>query len=183
MPDAVRGIMTENTHRIFLGFTVMDRYQKYLNLLAGAFVLLVSVTACVTSSRPDDVDGQLDEISTAMAYGDYDLAQKLCDSLLEMVSATDSAAVSENQAGTLGIMYMKLSEHRNEDENVADATICVRYAYRHSADSLKAFSASLPLEDQRHFVLLRRIGLSIDNPVDLSDSDISHEDYPADSVE
>ena len=132
------------------------------------------LTAC--SSGKVDVDSRLADASAAVADEDWASAQSLCDDVFRMLSTADSSAVGENQAAELAILYMKLSEHVEEEENVADAAQAFRYAFRQSADSMRAFSMSLPLEDQRHFVLLRRIGLSIDNPVDLMDADITHED-------
>ena len=83
--------------------------------------------------------------------------------------------MDERQAGALALLFMELSDHRNEDENVAVAAQCLQYAYKVSADSLRGFSAALPLEEQQHFELLRRITVSIDNPVDLSEEDFFEE--------
>lgn len=144
-------------------------------LLAVVAALGCMLSAC-SGTDMTDVDGNLDIISDAIADGDYEIARDLCNGVLAMVAGPDSVHVDEMQAGRLGILYMRLSEHYNEEENIADATQCIRYAFRRSDDSLKVFSAALPLEDVRHFVLLRRIGLSIDNPVDLTDSDMMHEE-------
>ncbi|MDE6528475.1 MAG: hypothetical protein K2L78_05460 [Muribaculaceae bacterium] len=120
------------------------------------------------------VDECLDTASEAIADGDYGHAQQLCNGVIAMLDCADSTQVDETRAVALGILYMRLSEHCNEDENIADATQCIRYALRRSGDSLRIVSAELPLDDVRHFELLRRIGLSIDNPVDLSDRDMTH---------
>lgn len=120
----------------------------------------------------------------AIADGDYELAQLLCDNVRDIIYSADSASVDENQAAGLGILYMKLSEHRNGEDNVAEAMQCLRYAFRQSSDSLKLFSAGLPLEDERHFVLLRRLGLSLDShPVDLTGNGLSNGDMAPDSIE
>lgn len=167
-----------NQLHTILYFRQMKLKLKYIasTTLTG-MMLLMTLSACSASTEQMDVDTRLEDIASVMAYGRYDMAQDLSDELLDYMTATpDSSSVTESQAGTLGIMYMKLSEHQNEDENVADATMCMRHAFRLSTDSLKSFSESLSLDDQRHFVLLRRIGLSIDNPVDLTGDDIAHED-------
>ena len=153
---------------------IHSAFARIIRSLILPSIMLTVMAGCGTSA-PDDVDSSLDEINSLMAFGDYDHAQKLCDNVLTLITDTDSSAVTETQGGTLGIMYMKLSEQRNEDENVGNATICIRYAYRISADSLKEFAASLPFEDERHFELLRRIGLMIDNPVDLSEEEPMHD--------
>ncbi len=139
--------------------------------LAAAFG--VAAASC-GGSHDVDIDACLEEASDAIGEDDYGRGQLICDDLFAMVSGADSVRFTEMQAGELGILYMRLSEHVREEENIADATQCVRYAFRLSNDSLKAFAVALPLDDVRHFVLLRRIGLSIDNPVDLADTDMTH---------
>ena len=42
--------------------------------------------------------------------------------------------MDERQAGTLAMLFMELSDHRNEDENVAVDSQFMQYAYRVSAD-------------------------------------------------
>lgn len=130
-----------------------------------------------------DVDSRLADASAAMADENWHGAQRLCDDVYRLLSTADSVKVGENQAGELAILYMKLSEHINEEENMADATQAFRYAFRQSADSMASFLTALPLEDQRHFVLLRRIGLSMDNPVDLMDADLTHDGIPEDDAD
>lgn len=144
----------------------------------GWLMACVVACACAGCSKPAyiHVDDCLAAASEAIADEDYVRAQQLCDDMLSMIGSADSIRFGEASAGRLGILYMRLSEHRNEDENIADATQCIRYAFRQSADSLTAFSVGLPLDDVRHFVLLRRIGLSIDCPVDLTDRDMTHPD-------
>ena len=129
-----------------------------------------------------DVAARLAEASAAVADEDWKSAQHISDGIYRLLSTADSTLVSVEQAGELSIIYMKLSEHVNEEENMADATQAFRYAFRHSGDSLRAFSMQIPLEDERHFVLLRRIGLSIDNPVDLMDDDLTHDGIPEDDT-
>lgn len=129
-----------------------------------------------------NADETLENAAEALASGNYEYAQQLCDEVAAITLGPDSAQVGEIASARLGILYMKLSEHRDEDENVAEATQCLRRAFRLSADSLKTFSLGLPLEDERHFVLLRRLGTSIDNPVDLTKGDLMHEGYSADSI-
>ena len=145
--------------------------------------LLCAVALCgCGGDHVDNIDDALDNAAETLAGGSYEYAQQLCDDMAAIAIGPDSAQMGEVASARLGILYMKLSEHRNEDENVAEATQCFRRAMRLSRDSLKAFSLTVPLEDERHFVLLRRLGTSIDNPVDLTKGDLMHEDYPADSI-
>lgn len=148
--------------------------------LADTFrlILLCAAITMLAACHGEAVSAEecLDDASVSLAEGNCQQAQTTCHHLLTLVTENDTAHISATQAARLGILFMKLSEHQKEDENVADAMVCLRYAYRMSDDSLRGFWTSLLPEDERHFVLLRRIGMSIDNPVDLSERDMP-EDY------
>lgn len=152
---------------------------KHLTITSLCAAALLAAASSCGGGKPD-VGGRLLDATNAVADEDWDSAQRLCNDIYRLLSTPDSLLVSETQAGELAILYMKVSEHLNEEENMADATQAFRYAFRRSDDSLRAFSMQLPLEEQRHFVLLRRIGLSIDNPVDLMDADLTHDGLPED---
>lgn len=157
--------------------------RNIINITGLLLSLMCAFALCGCGGENiDSVDEALENASEALTMGSYDYAQQLCDEVAEIALGPDSAQVGEVPSARLGILYMKLSEHCNEDENVAEATQCLRRAFRLSADSLKTFSLGLPLEDERHFVLLRRLGTSIDNPVDLTKGDLIHEGYSADSI-
>lgn len=147
------------------------------------YALLIPALSVSCTSGKIDVEDRLANANSAIVDEDWDAAQRLCDDVYRLISTPDSVMVDENQAGELAILYMKLSEHVSEEENMADATQAFRYAFRQSEDSMKTFLTALPLEDQRHFVLLRRIGLSIDNPVDLMDADLTHDGIPEDDAD
>lgn len=149
------------------------RHRLTAILTAAAFTA-TALTAC--HEAEPTVDELLAEATEAMADKDYGHMQTLCDHAITHMADTDTTAVDGAQAGRLAILYMILSDHRNEDENVAVAAQCLRYAYEHSADSLRTFSAGLPLDEQRHFELLRRIAVSIDNPIDLMGEEFTEED-------
>ena len=143
--------------------------MKRLFEAALAAVAIMIIQACATRTAPAFSD-RLAEADAALADGNYERAQDMANEMLEIAMTADSDAVGETESAHLGLLFMKLSEKQHED--VADATQCIRRAFRLSGDSLKAFFASLPLEDTPRFVLLRRIGLSIDNPVEqISETD------------
>lgn len=145
--------------------------MKRLFEAALAAIAIMMMQACATSTAPTFSD-RLAEADAALADGDYERAQRMANEMLGVAMTADSDAVGDSDAAHLGLLFMKLSEKQHEDENVADATQCIRRAFRLSDDSLKAFFAALPLEDTPRFVLLRRIGLSIDNPVEqISETD------------
>ncbi len=132
-----------------------------------AAIALTIMQGCSADNSARTFADRLSEANTALADGDYAIAQTLADDMLQTALGADSASIDEADAARLGILFMKLSERRNEDENVVYATQCIRRAFRLSNDSLKSFFATLPLEDTPQYVLLRRIGLSIDNPIEL----------------
>ena len=154
--------------------------STHTSVFSAILTLVLTLTSC--SSRTDVADS-LENASIAIADSDWTSAQSLCDGVFSLLATPDSTLVSERQAGELAILYMKLSEQRSEEENRADATRAFRYAYRLSKDSLHEFSATLPLEDQRHYDLLYRICFSIDNPVDLMDLDAGQEGHDEEFVE
>lgn len=158
--------------------------RRLIPVLAAVITAIAAVSCGSRAATQEQTATRLQDAAAAIADGDCVQAQSICDGLYGIMTGADSASVGETQAAMLGILYMKLAEQPQCDEtaDIACATQCLRRAMRLSPDSLKAFSASLPLDDQRHFVLLRRIGISIDNPVDLTSRDIAEEDYPADSI-
>ncbi len=158
-----------------LNYSVISMIQmkaKHAVVAAAFAIAAMCLTACSSGLSSTDIDSDLQEASTALTNGDYDRAQLVCDAVYNITTGADSTYVTENQAGALGILFMRLAEHQNEAENVAEATTCVRYAFRLSTDSLKQFSNSLPLDDVRYFEVLRRLILSIDQPADLEERDI-----------
>ncbi len=150
------------------------------NLLIALGCLITLGLALINISCDDSgltVDERLAEASEAIADRDYTHAQMICDNLAQYVAASDTTAIDEEQAAQLAMLFMMLSDQSNEDDNVAVATQCMRFAYSLSPDSLITFSQSLPLDEQHHFELLHRLTVSIDNPVDLDDEDFYHEEH------
>jgi hypothetical protein len=145
--------------------------------LRYTLMMLAIIILGACSNSPVSVEECLDDANASIADANWSQAQASCDHLLTLVIGVDSGVVTDTQAARLSIMFMKLSEHQREDENVADAMQCLRYALRISPDSLTKFSTTLPLEDERHFELLRHIDLSLDNPVDISDETDIPEEY------
>ena len=71
----------------------------------------------------------------------------------------------------LSLIYAKLSEKSNEDENMAMATKCFHQATEISADTVVEFFAKLPVEDAQYGELLKMLSSAIDAPRDISDRD------------
>ena len=148
------------------GMSFRPSIQIMKNCFLKLFFLLVIPFMAWSCAGGDDAAERISAAETAVNEGDYSRAQSLCTPL---VSEQGRKGLTETQLGQLSILYMRLSEHGDEEENIAVATQCFRDAFKMSADSLNAFFSTLQLEDQRHFVLLKRIGSSLDNPMDLSE--------------
>lgn len=132
--------------------------------------LVASVMACCLGScgggATADVSASLDDAEQLLADGHPEGAARICTDLM----ANDFDRLDEKQLGRMAIIFMKLPETEEVglDENVADATQCVRQAWKLSKDSLRGFMSALPPEDVPQFVMLTRISGSIDFPPDLS---------------
>lgn len=145
-----------------------------LKFLIALFATLMSVwilQGC--SGSKTDYDAVISDAQLALDEGDASRSGRICAELLNK----DIDALDEQQLGRLAIIFMKLSEVENSDENVADATQCFRRAWKLSADSMRSFVSQLPPEDLPRYVILSRIGGSIDSPPDLSE-----ETFPEDSI-
>lgn len=148
--------------------------RSLLNRVAGLlFLLLLPVLGACSDSTPADFDSSVADAEQSLADGQPDRAAQICTRLM----AEDFDKLDETQLGRMAVIFMKLPESENTDENVADATQCVRQAWKLSKDSLRGFLSGLPPEDVPHFVMLTRISGSIDFPPDLSE-----EKYPEDAL-
>jgi hypothetical protein len=145
---------------------------KKMSLLLLTAPLLLLLAACGSHSSRD-VDACLSDAEQLLAEGNPDGAARICATLM----AEDFDRLDENQLGRMAIVFMKLPDTDKTDENIADATQCVRQAWKLSGDSLRGFISTLAPEDVPHFVMLTRISGSIDFPPDLSE-----EGMPDDSI-
>ncbi len=140
--------------------------KKHLYLLSFLFAALLWLTAC--GSAADAASDQLQTADEAMAAGEYTQAQTIVDNLV----AKGYKGLSEDNLGRMAVLLMRLSEHSDNDENIAVATECYREAAALSADSLHAFTSTLTPEELANFFLVKRIATGIDNPVDLTAEDM-----------
>lgn len=149
------------------------------NILINRILLPLSVffvsflPAACGGNAASDVAASVDDAEQALADGQPEHAARVCADLM----ANYFDRLDENQLGRIAIVFMKLPESENSDENVADAIQCVRQAWKLSDDSLRGFYSTLSPEDVPHFVMLTRISGSIDFPPDLSE-----EHYVEDSI-
>lgn len=124
----------------------------------------LSLAACGGRDSSENLEASVAEAEQALAQGEPDRAASICTALM----AEDFDKLDERQLGRMAVVLMKLPEGEKTDENIADATQCVRQAWKLSADSLRGFISTLSPEDVPHFVMLTRISGSIDFPPDLS---------------
>ena len=134
--------------------------KKHLYLLSFLFAALLWLTAC--GSAADAASDQLQTADEAMAAGEYTQAQTIVDNLV----AKGYKGLSEDNLGRMAVLLMRLSEHSDNDENIAAL----------SADSLHAFTSTLTPEELANFFLVKRIATGIDNPVDLTAEEFTYED-------
>lgn len=134
-------------------------------MLPMVLSLAVLAAACAGEGGAADLDASVSEAEQSLADGQPDRASRICADLM----ANHFDKLDERQLGRLAVVFMKLPESENTDENVADATQCVRQAWKLSSDSLRGFLSTLPPEDLPHIVMLTRISGSIDFPPDLSE--------------
>ncbi len=147
-------------------------------LLIVSYLSLVAVFAFLAGCASDGGDAlseQIAAVDEALAEADYEQAQEILDDVLRH----GTRGISEENLGRLSVQLMRLSEHSDNEENVAAAATCFREAYRLSADSLRSFSSTLTPEEQAHFYLVKRIVAGIDNPVDLTSEEFLYEDSVA----
>lgn len=124
------------------------------------------MTIIIASCGSDvSIDTTISDAEQAYADGDYSRSQELCNSL----TSGEFDKLSEEQLGRLAILYMKLSESSNSYDNIAEAAVCIQQAWKLSTDSMQGFASSLSPEDLPHFVMITRIGGSLDAPLDLSE--------------
>lgn len=136
------------------------------------FCCMIFLQSCGRSTAGVSSETIVGDAEQALADGNTAQATSLCNSLL----ADSCRNLNEQQLGRLAIVFARLAETENGDENIADATQCVRLAWKQSDDSLRGFIATLPPEDVPLFVMLMRISGSIDFPPDLSEDHYSTED-------
>lgn len=142
--------------------TILNRFSLLLAVVIGALLL----ASCGSNVTDTSVALSLDDAEQLLADGRVNDAARICADLME----NDFDKLDENQLGRMAILYMKLPETESVsiDENVADATQCVRQAMKISNDSLRGFLSALSPEDLPLVVMLTRISGSIDFPPDLS---------------
>lgn len=132
-------------------------------------VLLSLVFASCAQMSVEETICEIEQMVTAESYvSTKDVADGLLRETATQLTAAEYCRIS--------IVYMKLAEIADEDENIALATQCYRNAFDSDPDSAKLFYDALPLEETAYAEMLNALVGSIDNPQDIPS------DEPIDSV-
>lgn len=119
--------------------------------------LLFFATACGAGSSNDNVLAA----ENALANKDFPGAQKICTTIVEKDSLNDLDA---GQLCRMSILFMELSEHADEELNVAMATRCFHKAMETDADSAVTFFSNLTNERQQWFHILSSLNRTLGVP-------------------
>ncbi len=133
----------------------------------------MAVASCTTKSS---VDQSIEAADKAIANGEYGSSQQVCD---EIVGTNGLDSLSAAQLCRLSVIFLRLSEQSNEQENTAAAVECYRAANSISPDSVALYFNALPVEDLQYMAILRSLTSStdadttaiiIDDPYEITDS-------------
>ncbi len=126
-------------------------------------VLSLFITLLAGSCSDDRIGESLDSADSAMDNNDFDMAQKICNSVSDRDSLADLNTV---QLCRLSILYMQLAEHGDEDVNVAWAMKCYHKAMSEQSDSAQAYYGSLPVERVKFVHMMSSLNRSLASPRD-----------------
>lgn len=123
----------------------MNIYLKESMIKTIKHLLVMCVCLlCMTACGSDAVDTHLSEAEAAVAAGNYDVAQDLCDSMSDDATL---ASMRASQLGRLSIVYMQLDERESDGRNARMAQRCYSAAYATDADSARIFYAGLSAQE------------------------------------
>lgn len=125
--------------------------------------IFVIMTVGLASCGDGSIDRSIDAAENSLANNDYAEAMGICNRIAERDSMND---LTINQLCRLSMIYMQLSENRDEDVNVAMATRCFHLAMEHDADSAASFYNNIPVDNQHWVHFLNALNKVLDAPRD-----------------
>ncbi len=128
--------------------------MKNILAIICTLLILASCSGGVNSTNA------ITNAETLLANNKYTGAKKICDNL---VSQEGKNPLSARDLCRLSILYMKLSEYTNEDDNIATATLCFKKAVAMNTDSVEEFLSELPIEEIRYASIVRSLAIPVDN--------------------
>ena len=145
------------------------------------FILPVIALIAVSCGSRGSVSDDITVAERAVMRGDYTSAKSISDGIFASCDST----MTVSDLCRLSIVYMKLSDIADVDDNTAAATTCYRIALKVDPDSARIFFRNLPVEDTRHAEVISTLEQLIDDPreLDLSTIDTSYIDSDSIPVE
>lgn len=126
----------------------MHRYQ--IGLFFFIFSLLV-LGACSGSNNADDAISVAEQ---AYSDGEFDRVQAICDSI---VNGDGCSRLSANDLCRTSLLYMKLSEIREQEFNTASAMTCLGAAMSKDSTAVDNFIAGRQGDDQSMLIMVRTL--------------------------
>ncbi|MDE6085099.1 MAG: hypothetical protein K2G40_01690 [Muribaculaceae bacterium] len=114
----------------------------------------VLMVAC-SQSRPSD---DITMAERAIEHHDYGMALDLC----QQVTQDSSQSLGITDLCRLSILYMKLSDLKDLEDNAIVATDYYRKAMTACEDSARAYYNQIPIDDARYVELMMQLGRILD---------------------
>lgn len=122
-----------------------------LHLLLVSLLLPMLVASCDKGSTAEN----LEHAEFAIERQDYSTAKGICDNLRE--EQNDAESMDAVTLCNLSILYMKLSESIDREDNIGMARQCYLDAYAADSAGARDFYDHVPVEDMPHLSLLSSI--------------------------
>ena len=135
----------------------MYRLSRFL-LLSFLFFALT-----LTSCSFDNVDQNIEAAEFSLSNNDFKDAAEICHKIASRDSLND---LTTSQLCRLSIIYMRLSENRDEDVNVAMATRCFHMAMEQDSVEASGLYNDMPVDDQHWIHFLTEMNKILDSPRD-----------------
>ncbi|MCM1519766.1 MAG: hypothetical protein NC098_03170 [Lachnoclostridium sp.] len=116
-------------------------------ILTAAFAFAAALTACSTSDHA--VNDRIAEAEAALNAGDFVKAQ----SLSETVSG-DLSSLTVRQLCRLSLLYIKIGENTENEDDIDLAARCYREAFELDTDSAVLIYAECPVQDITYVMTL-----------------------------
>lgn len=124
--------------------------MKLFRLILPLLLLVGTLQAC-----DDTTVDPISRAENAIADQDYQLAQTLADSI---IGGKNFTRLHTSQLCRTALIYVHLSEHREQDINMGAAALCMRRAAEISPDSVELFIRQLDVDDRAAIDMPRKLG-------------------------
>lgn len=135
----------------------MNHIYKLLYILS--IVALTTITGCSADST---IDEKLNAARDYIETSNYESAQIICDNLKAQLSGTSQSANAETFA-RLSLLYMKLADADDRQDNVGLAYSCYEEAFRLDSANAAEFYAGASVDDMPLVSILSSIASIVSN--------------------